>query len=296
MSLATRLQQAWRILIGQAGYFQRYQPFPATNVAARQVDVWLPPGYFWRRWERYPVLYMHDGQNLFDPKTSYIGVDWGMAESMIRLIRAGQIRPAIIVGIWNSPARIPEYCAQRAFEQYLVPGALARFIEHFGPPVAEQYLAFITQELKPRIDREFRTLTGRADTFIMGSSMGGLSSLYAICQYPEVFGGAGCLSTSWSIGHSSMVDFLPTALPDPASHRIYFDYGIESGEDIYEPQQLAVNEVMRQCGFLEGENWQTLKFPEDDHSERSWRKRIHHPLIFLLGRSAPVQSPVKTDQ
>jgi predicted alpha/beta superfamily hydrolase len=179
----------------------------------RHVDVWLPPGYERERRRRYPVLYMHDGQNLFDPQLSYTRVDWGVDEALTRLIREGKVRPAIVVAVWNTPLRVPEYMPQRAVAAGGA-AALAGFERQFdSPPLADAYLEFLVAELKPFVDAGYRTLRGRDDTFIMGSSMGGLISLYAAAEYPQVFGGVGAVSTHWPAGDGIVVEYLKGKLP-----------------------------------------------------------------------------------
>jgi predicted alpha/beta superfamily hydrolase len=198
------------------------------------------------------------------------------------LFTAGQASRTLVVGIWNTPDRYREYDPQRVFEDYLSPEEKAAYLRDYGQPLADQYLKFIIQELKPWIDSRYRTLPDKQDTFLIGSSMGAMISAYALCEYPEVFSGAACLSTHWPSLNGKMVHYLADRLPDPQGHRIYFDYGTETLDAQYEPFQQQVDEVMRQRGYREEHDWLTRKFDGDDHSERSWRKRVDIPLQFLL--------------
>jgi predicted alpha/beta superfamily hydrolase len=268
---------------GVTGTVLRYASMPSAHVASRNVDVWLPPSYGADPQRRYPVLYMHDGQNLFDPATSYGGVDWAVDEAMTRLAMQGEVREAIVVGVWNSPQRFQEYMPQRAVQgvrRIAMPGRDVRSDE----VVSDAYLAFLVTELKPFIDARYATLPDRADTYVMGSSMGGLISLYAMSKYPAVFGGAGCVSTHWPAGDGiALVDFA-THLPDPATHRYWFDYGTATLDAGYEPYQRRADEILRQAGYVEGENWITKKFEGAEHSEKAWRLRVDQPLKFLIGR------------
>jgi pimeloyl-ACP methyl ester carboxylesterase len=269
---------------GVTGEVLRFANLPSRYVAARNVDVWLPPGYGDHTARRYPVVYMHDGQNLFDPATSYGGVDWGVDETMTRLIAAGKVRAAIVVGIWNSPQRREEYMPRRPVQDHVrfnVPGSADSAAADIR---SDQYLEFMVRELKPFIDAQFRTLPGRADTFVMGSSMGGLISQYAVTSYPEVFGGAGCVSTHWPAGDGIAVDDFGAHLPDPKTHRFYFDFGTATLDAGYEPYQRRVDEMLRRGGYSEGLNWITRRFQGPEHSERAWRTRVDQPLQFLLGR------------
>ena len=264
------------------GTLKRHANFTSQHVASRHVDVWLPPGYDEDVATRFPVLYMHDGQNLFDPTMSFIGVDWGIHEAMGRLIAEGRVPGAIVVGIWNTPKRIEEYMPQRPFEGLKAKRA-RRQLECQGEIESDAYLKFITKELKPFVDGRYRTIPGQAKTFMAGSSMGGLISLYGVCEYPQVFGGAACLSTHWPIGKGVMTGYLEEALPEPGKHRIYFDLGTETLDAQYGAYQKEVDEVMKSAGYERGENWVTMVFEGAEHSERAWRKRVGIPLEFLLG-------------
>lgn len=266
------------------GTVEHLAPLESQFVDRRAVDVWLPPGYFSpdAKAQRYPVLYVHDGQNVFDPAASFIGVDWGIDETMTRLIAEKKVPATIVVAIWNTPKRLNEYMPQRAIER--VPEA--QLDEMFKPmrrqPLGDAYLKYLVTELKPAIDARYRTLPDRAHTSIMGSSMGGLISLESICRYPEVFGGAACLSTAWTVAGGVTTQELQRALPDPKTHRIYFDFGAETKDGRYEPLQAAVDTQMKNAGYTSGTNWVTKSFPGEEHSERAWKKRVHEPLEFLL--------------
>ena len=267
---------------GVTGTVVRYASMPSAHVAARNVDVWLPPGYGQDPQMRYPVLYMHDGQNLFDPATSYGGVDWAVDEAMTRLIEQGEVRDAIVVGVWNSPKRFQEYMPQRAvrgLEKIPVPGLDVRADD----VISDRYLEFLVKELKPFIDAKYATLPDRANTTLMGSSMGGLISQYAMSKYPEVFGGAGCVSTHWPAGDGVALDDFAAHLPDPATHKYWFDFGTATLDATYEPYQLRADEILRKAGYVEGQNWVTKKFEGAEHSEKAWRLRVDQPLRFLIG-------------
>ena len=149
--------------------------------------------------------------------------------------------------------------------------------------ISDNYLKFLTKELKPFVDKNFRTLTDRDNTFVMGSSMGGLISAYAISEYPDIFGGAACLSTDWSHGDGAVIDWYKTHWPRAGSHRLYFDYGTESYDAPFEPFQKRMDNVMRQHGYVEEVDWVTKKFEGANHSPKAWRERLHIPLTFLLG-------------
>ena len=271
---------------GITGTVLRHIDFKPKQLDARNVDVWLPPGYDPKSPEKYPVLYMHDGQNVFDPKTSFIGVDWGVDEAMTKLIADGKIKPAIVVAVWNAGMkRMIEYMPQKAFEKIKYQNVLTELLGRMKEkPESDNYLKFLVSELKPFIDSTYKTLSNTENTFIMGSSMGGLISAYAVCEYPAVFSGAGCISTHWPAGDGIMIDYMKENLPDPASHKLYFDFGTQTLDALYEPYQKRMDEVMSNANWTENKNWITRKFEGEEHSERAWKKRIDIPLLFLLGK------------
>ncbi|MBC7931243.1 MAG: alpha/beta hydrolase [Rubrivivax sp.] len=267
---------------GITGVLKRHEQFSSKFVAARNVDVWLPAGYARGKRRRYPVVYMHDGQNVFDPRTAYGGVEWGVDETITRLVQSGVLREAIVVGIWNSPKRFAEYMPRKA-----VPFSNTKDIKNIALDtqdeiISDDYLKFLVRELKPFIDSRYRTMRDRANTFVMGSSMGGLISAYAISEYPRVFGGAACVSTHWPAGDGAGIEYLKTHMPDPRTHKLYFDYGTATLDAQYEPYQKRMDEVMLAAGYTEGKNWVTRKFEGAQHSEKSWSARVDIPLVFFL--------------
>lgn len=269
---------------GVTGTLLRHEAFASRHVASRNVDVWLPPDYEDAPARRYPVLYMHDGQNLFDPASSYGGIEWGIDETMSRLIDERSVRAAIVVGIWNTPARFQEYMPQKA----VAGPTVATGVDGF-PPIAtpdlrsDAYLRFLVEELKPFIDSEYRTRPGRNDTAVIGSSMGGLISLYAIAEYPGVYGAAGGVSTHWPAGDGAMVDWFAAHLPDPRTHRLYFDHGTATLDATYAPYQAQMDAALRAAGYRTERLWITRRFDGAAHDERAWGARVEVPLRFLLG-------------
>ena len=161
----------------------------------------------------------------------------------------------------------------------------------FAPLNADNYLKFIVKELKPFIDKKYSTLPDMENTVVMGSSMGGLISMYAICEYPEVFGGAGCLSTHWVGDPNNFFEAVPQAyaqylrenLPDPETHKIYFDFGTETLDQHYEPWQMEIDQIMEE-GDYGRNNWMTRKFEGEAHTENDWAGRLQYPLEFLLDK------------
>lgn len=265
-----------------AGTIQRHTLFESKYVTARNVDVWLPPGVSEKN-EYSPVLYMHDGQNLFEPILSIGGKSWEIDKAITRLMSTKGLRGAIVVGVWNSDLRWREFMPQRAYESPALKIHHESFLNRAGgEPISDSYLRFIVEELKPFIDSKYKTLPDQQNTFVMGSSMGGLISLYAISEYPEVFYGAGCLSTNWPAGGHELVLEMAKALPDPKSHKLYFDYGTTGLDTLYEPFQKRMDEQLRTAGYTEKRNWITLKFEGANHSEAAWQTRVEIPLSFLF--------------
>ena len=263
----------------------------------RRVVVWLPDGYQ-PRGPKCAVLYMHDGQNLFDKATAGYGMEWEIDEHLSQLIAQKKVRPTIVVGIWNTPKRLQEYVPSKAFTT--LPANYRDKVRalYGGDPLSDGYLKFLVRELKPMIDQRFNVKTDRANTIIMGSSMGSLISLYAIDEYPQVFGGAGMMSTHWplvinpdgkpvsdedyEVVSRTFERYLTPALPDPKVHRLYFDHGSETLDSVYKRYQDRVDGVVAKRGYVQGKNWLTRDFPGQKHNEISWASRVDVPLQFLL--------------
>jgi predicted alpha/beta superfamily hydrolase len=236
---------------------------------------------------------MHDGQMLFDASTTWNKKAWGMADTVAALIRDGKMPATIIVGIWsNGLQRHSEYFPEKAL-QFISEPLRTQFVTKAlnGKPQADNYLRFLVQELKPEIDRRYATRPDREHTIIMGSSMGGIISLYAICEYPDVFGAAGCLSTHW-LGSFEKNATIPLAtfaylkdhLPDPKSHRIYCDHGTAPPLDsLYAESQAFADILFREKGYTD-ENYQSRVFPGAEHTEDAWGQRVAIPLLFLSRR------------
>ena len=279
------------------GRIIRIENFGSKHVPARNVDIWLPDNYTASK--KYAVLYMHDGQMLFDSSITWNKQEWGVDETITQLMQQRKIRDCIVVGIWNGgKSRHPEYFPQKPFEAlskeeqkqvYNAYRSGGQSIFSGLPISSDNYLRFLAEELKPFIDKTYSTYTNASNTFVAGSSMGGLISLYALCEYPTIFGGAACLSTHWP-GLLSMENnpvpavffsYLKKNLPSPKQHRIYFDHGTETLDSMYASLQLQVDAIMKQKKYQPSE-WISRSWPGQDHSEKSWRSRLDVPFTFLL--------------
>ncbi|MEM9933255.1 MAG: alpha/beta hydrolase-fold protein [Bacteroidota bacterium] len=278
------------------GRVERLPDFSETFIPNRPIDVWLPDGYDSSK--SFAVLYMHDGQMLFDDTQSWNGQEWKVDEVLGELMAGGKVKEVIVVGIGNAGKnRHAEYFPQAPFESLeasykdsLLDDSNQQSL--FATAVySDAYLSFLVEELKPYIDAYYATKPDRQNTYVAGSSMGGLISMYAMCEYPDVFSGAACLSTHW-VGifeaennpiPDAFVSYLGERLPDPSQHKWYFDYGTETLDAMYEPYQLRVDSTMKEKGYSP-ENWRTLKFEGQNHSEDAWSQRLHIPITFLLAK------------
>lgn len=278
------------------GTIQRLENFQSNYVDSRNIDIWLPDRY--SKTQKYAVLYMHDGNMLYDAITTWNKQSWEVDEVAGKLIQEGKTKKFIVVGIWNnSQKRHPEYFPQKPYESLsqIQKDTITAQLHKAGrtkevfQPISDLYLKFLVTELKPYIDEHFSTLKNRENTAIAGSSMGGLISMYAICEYPEVFGGAACISTHWPGTFSTQNNPIPDAfinymkdhLPNPKTHTIYFDFGNKTLDALYPDLQKKVDALMQKKSFTNA-NWSTQFFEGKDHSEKSWAERLHIPLQFLL--------------
>jgi enterochelin esterase-like enzyme len=274
-----------------SGTLVRWENIGNKDIAPRNVDIWLPEGYTASR--KYAVLYMHDGQMLFDSTTTWNKQEWMVDEIIGGLLRNKTIRPVIVVGIWNNGAyRHQEYFPEKPLG-YLDTSMRNSIInnELKGRAMADEYLQFLVKTLKPKIDSAFSTQRDAGGTFIAGSSMGGLISMYAYCEYPEVFGGAACLSTHWP-GSLRLKDpaipkafdtYIDQHIPAPGKRRIYFDLGDQTLDSLYAPWQIMVDVTLAAKGYTSAQ-WITRVFPGAAHTEQAWQQRLHEPVIFLLGK------------
>ncbi|MBK9736524.1 MAG: alpha/beta hydrolase [Saprospiraceae bacterium] len=279
-----------------SGKIERLENFQSKYITARNIDIWLPNGY--SDTTKYAVLYMHDGQMLYDPAQCWNKQAWNVDDVASELLAKNKTKNFIVIGIWNgAQTRHQDYFPQKPFEQLsqtekdTVVAQLQRAGKTTGnfQPQSDKYLQFIVKELKPYIDKKYAVKTNRENTFIAGSSMGGLISLYAICEYPKIFGGAACLSTHW-VGTftlennpvpNSLIKYLKNKLPNHKNHKIYFDCGDQTLDAMYPNIQMKVDNVIKSKGYAK-KNWITKYFPGDDHSEKSWNKRLNIPIEFLL--------------
>jgi predicted alpha/beta superfamily hydrolase len=233
----------------------------------RTVTVYLPPGYEADRGRRYPVLYLHDGQNVFDRATS-VGEEWRVDETAQEMIEAGTIEPLIAVGIWNTGVhRIDEYAPTPREDKG-------------GGGKADLYGRMLVQELKPFIDRTYRTLPGAANTAMGGSSLGGLLTMHLGLRFPLAFSKIAVLSPSvwWD---DRVILREVEALPAKLAQRIWLDAGDREGADVI-PDARALRDALVAKGWTEGQDLAYLEAEGGEHNEASWAARVGAVLQFLF--------------
>ncbi len=275
-------------------------PHSAHLAETPRVWVWLPPGYRTDSAARFPVLYMHDAENLFDRRHSNFDKEWRIDETITRMAARGDLRQWIVVGIESPRERFATLFPQKVWAHLPEPHRSEVIAGDFGgttrPRVlmADAYLAFLVKELKPAIDARYRTLAGARDTAVMGASMGGLISLYAMAEYPEVFGQAAGLSTHLPMGGVDAPDlparpagvaaafaaYLATTRLDPAANRLYLDHGTATLDAFYPPFFTAFDAMMAQRGWALPQ-YESRAFFGTAHEENAWAQRLDIPLAFL---------------
>jgi predicted alpha/beta superfamily hydrolase len=228
---------------------------------SRSLRIYLPPSYQENAAKRYPVLYMHDGQNLFDAKTASFGVEWGIDETVNHLVAIGAMEEVIVVGIDNTPDRIPEYtpCCDP---------------KHGGGKL-DAYDAFIVDTVKPMIDKTLRTLPGKDNTAIMGSSLGGIASVAIAQRHPDVFSKAGGVSSSFWWNDKAMIAKLPARVPV----KFYIDAGTK-GDGLEETTQMR--DAMLKQGYITGADLFYYAAEGGSHNEKSWAARVEKPLTWFF--------------
>jgi enterochelin esterase-like enzyme len=264
------------------------------------VWVWLPPEYDAAKGKRFPVLYMHDGQNLFDKALTGYNQEWGMDEAIPRMVRQGDLRSWIVVGVQSPRSRYHSLFPTKIYP-LLSPDFQSRVTnletgEPKGSLVGDAYLKFMVETVKPRVDKEFRTLKGPEDTAVMGSSMGGLMAFYAMAEYPQVFGQAAAVSmhvalaspTDKGLDHAKAAadaaeafrKYLATSKMRPGTNRLYIDHGTGTLDGSYGPYSTALLPVLEEAGW-KGTNFMFRTFAGAEHNETAWAQRVDIPLAFL---------------
>lgn len=260
-----------------SGNVRVHKDFRSQFLTPREVQVWLPPGYDKESERRYPVLYMHDGQNVFD--SSQMGMEWQVDETAGRLVEAGAIEPLIVVAVGNTEARTDEY--RPYVHEYEEDG---RKLKEGGK--TDLYARLLLEELKPFIDRTYRTLTDAAHTGVGGASYGGLVSLWLGLHRPDVFGKLIVSSASAHWGDGAILREI-AALPGKKNLKIWLDAGTNEGENLLRGTR-EIRDALLAKGFKEGADLQYLEQPGGTHSEIAWASRVEGMLRFFFPKSAAV--------
>lgn len=271
------------------------------------VDIWTPEEYEAASDKRYPVVYAHDGQNLFDASFTFAGVSWCIDKACSQLASDPNFVMPIIVGINNRGAeglRPNDYFPEHSLD-YISPDQMDNtyiFDTCKDIFLGNEEAAFVVEELKPLIDSLYNTAPGMSTTFAMGSSMGALASMYLLCEYPQIFGGAACMSTHWigslnlnpdysmnddEVCANAILQYLSDHIPSDGLHRLYLDQGTEGWDAGYLKYESIAREIVRDKGYTE-ENGQLYLYDARGagHNEWYWQQRVKLPLKFLLSKPA----------
>lgn len=241
-------------IIGKVIYYNEFYSEILKN--KRTILVWLPPSYYKNKEKKYPVLYMHDGQNIMNPDTSFSGFDWQVDETASRLIKDNMLEEIIIVGIYNTADRLREYSLSKT---------------------GIKYMKFVSGELKEFIDLNYRTKINEAA--VMGSSMGGLISFLIAWNYPAIFNKAACMSSSFYYDSEKAIKMVKKHNGAKKEIKIYIDHG-EDG--LIEGQNMFC--ALSAKKYLIGKDIDYFYAPNAAHNESAWAKRLERPLIFLFGK------------
>lgn len=224
----------------------------------RSIHVRLPDSYYDKgNQHHYPVIYMHDGQNCFNPKTSTFGTDWSVDEVLSKMVKEGKVRDAIVVGVFHQN----------------------RHLEYNDDSQGQLYGQFLVETVKPLIDQKYRTLKEKEDTFLMGSSYGSAISMSLAWRYPHVFSRAAGLAFNASF-FNDMIFRLSSDLPHTTA-KIYVDHGDLGGEAKFKKHGQRFIQHLKSIGF-DMNQIEYLQFPFTAHTEADWARRVHKPLEFLL--------------
>jgi predicted alpha/beta superfamily hydrolase len=245
------------------GKVDYYKNFVIDGLRPRNIFVWLPPNYETEKDKRYPVFYMHDGQNLIDPKTSNTFHDWRVDEVADSLIRNNEIEPFILVGINNTDDRANEYN---------------------NTELGKLYMKLIVEKIKPFVDKNYRTLADAKNTAVGGSSMGGLISMICVWEYPNVFSKAACISPAFRINSIDYVKVVKDYSGEKKNLLIYIDNGGKGLETLLQPGIDSMIDVLNQKGYKENKDYFVFIDDQAEHNETAWAKRIWRPLKLFFGK------------
>jgi enterochelin esterase-like enzyme len=243
----------------------------------RELLIWLPPSYALDSLHRYPVIFLHDGANVFDPKSSIVtGVDWAADEWVNFLTAKGAIAESIVIGICHPEGFTEDSISARDFDLSLEMGGAA-------------YAQFVATELVPFIDQHYRTIAKSKSRVLGGAGLGALNSFHTALNHPGVFGGFVCLSTSFEDVSGvlpAQASQLKALEAEPALEkgiRIYFDHGDHGLDECYEVYHHMLDTLLREKGWQQGSEFKIACVPGGSHTEISWRQRFGDALRFVAG-------------
>jgi predicted alpha/beta superfamily hydrolase len=245
-------------IIGDYDHVHDY--YSIFTKSERDILVWLPPSYK-ESINHYPVLYIHDGQNVFNPSTAFTGYDWKIDETATFLIKNKYVNEMIIVGIYNTRDRIDEY--------------------NLFSEKGERYANFLIKELKPYIDENYRTQNKSKFTTTIGSSMGGLCSFQLALKYPNIFGNACCMSSSFWVDDRSIFDYIKMYSID-SNLKLYIDCGLNEKELI--DDSLKMFAMLKDLGHT-ADNLYCHIDNNGHHTETDWARRLYIPLTYIFGKN-----------
>lgn len=243
---------------GITGTVFRHEKFKNKELPhARDILVWVPPSYDKDLTKKYPVIYMHDGQNVIDPSLSFIGSEWQADESADRLIKELKMQEVIIVGIFNTPTRTYDY----------------------SDSLGKAYADLLVNTIKPFVDKNYRTLADAKNTAVIGSSMGGLIAFYIAWWYPDVFSMSGCFSSAFKIRQFDATKHVLNYSGPKKDIKFYFDCGKgDELERLLYPGMLEMRDLLVERGYVEGKDLWVVTDEEAIHNETAWAKRL--PAVF----------------
>jgi predicted alpha/beta superfamily hydrolase len=260
---------------GITGEVEYHRDFPSIKLRySRDLIVLLPPGYHKNTKKHYPVLYMHDGQNVIDPRTSFTKVAWGIDKTVDKLYKEGKMQEIIVVGVYNSPDRLTEYS---------------------DSSVGNDYMDFLIHEVKPFIDSTYRTLPDRENTATMGSSLGGLISFLLVWKHSDVFSKAACLSSSFSFAGEKTYDMVENYTGPKKDIKIYLDHGDKGLESMAVQPNQKMRDLLISKGFTLGKDLDYYYAKGGEHNESAWAARLTRPVLFLFGKNNPTKNYPATD-
>ena len=266
----------------------------AAGLPDQRLTIWLPPGYDAGK-RRYPVLYMHDGHNLFDPAKSNFNKVWAADKAMLAAMASGKVEPHIIIGVWApGKDRYRQYLPRDIYE--LASPAQRQRMDAMtgGPVISDAYLAWLAGPLKQWVDRTYRTRTGPRDTAIAGSSMGGLMSCYAFLRRPDIYGRAACVSSHWPAADPGAPgafdrdlagrwdEWFHESLGQPRGRRLWMDHGTATLDAWYAPYQQLIDMRLAMSRWKRGRDWESKVYEGAEHEENAWARRLPEIFIWLL--------------